>query len=107
MPSLDESFFVSDKGSDLNDFAEHSILHDPESLLIGHTSADELDDISGLDDWVRIPGFLCGSDDHGAFKQVEFELDAEFHESFFDDALALLDVLFSILGEQDGEAALL
>lgn len=107
MSSFDESFFISDEGSDFDDFTEHSIFHDSQRLLIGYTSADEFDDVSGFDDWVGVPGFFGGSDDHGAFEEVEFELDAVLHEFFFDDALTLLDVFLSILGEEDGEAALL
>ena len=75
--------------------------------MVRHTSTDQLDDVSGLDDGVRVPGLFGGSDYHGAFQEVEFELNSKFHEFLFDNALTLLDVLFSILGKQDGEAALL
>lgn len=73
----------------------------------GHTTGNEFDDISCLNDGIRVVCLLGGADSHRAFQKIEFELYATLHEAFLDDALALLYVFLAILGEEDTEAALL
>lgn len=107
LPSFYESLFVPDIGSNFYDFAENTILHDPQSLLIGHTSRNQFDGISGLNNGIRIPGFLGSSHSHRPLKEIEFELDAKFHQFLLDYALTLLDVLLSVLGEQHTETTFL
>jgi hypothetical protein len=73
----------------------------------GHTTGNELDGISCLDDGVWIVGLLGGADSHRAFQKIEFELYATLHEALLDDTLALLYVFLAVLWEEDTEAALL
>jgi hypothetical protein len=40
LSSLDKPFFVSDERSDLDNLAEHTVLHDSQGLLVRHTSTD-------------------------------------------------------------------
>lgn len=84
---------------DFDDFADDIVLHNSKSLLVGDASGDEFDDIASLDDRVWIPGFLGGPDCHRPFQEIQFELDARFHQPLLYDALALLYVFFTILGE--------
>lgn len=98
---------VTHEGSDLNDLTEHAVLHHLQGLLIGNTTTDELDHISSLDYAVWVPCLLCRSHDHWPLQQVQLELNSELHQTFLYYALTLLDVLLSVLGKQDWEAAFL
>ena len=64
LSTLDESLLISNKGSDFDNFAEHTVFHDFESLLIGDTTTDEFNDITGFDDAIWVPCLFCGSNDH-------------------------------------------
>lgn len=107
LPSFYKSLFVADVGSNFNDFAEHAIFHESESLLVRDTSRYKLDHIPSFDNSIGVPSLLGCPDCHGPLKQIELELDPKFHQFLLDYALALLYVLFPVLGEQYTEATFL
>ena len=92
---------------DFYDITCRIILHHSQSLLIGNTSWNQLDDISCFYDWIRIPSLFCCSDGHRSFHKIKFKLYSCFHQPFFDNTLTLLNIFFSILWEENGEAAFL
>lgn len=57
--------------SHLDDIAVDVVLQDLQRLLNGDGPRQELDEVPGFDDDIRIPGLACCSYGHGPFDQVQ------------------------------------
>lgn len=106
MASFDESFFVANQASNLDDFTVIFVVEHLEGLRSRDAPCQELDEISRLENDVGIGSLFGSADGHAAFHQVEFAGDGVLVEGLGDDGPDFAEVLFAVFGEERGEGGL-
>ena len=81
---LNKFLLISHQVPDLDDITSHPIFKDLPGFLYGHRTGQEADEISGIQDSGRIPGFPRRLDSHGTLDQVQRARDADIFEEFRD-----------------------
>ena len=107
LPALDEPLFAPHEGADLDNLHGHILLEDLGRLAQGHAPAQQLDEVPGVDDGVRVPRLLRGLHSDGPLRQVELPVAPVLLEHQQDAGPNALQVRLHVLGEDRREGRLL
>ena len=105
--SLCKPLLVSHEVFDFDDVAGHIITKDLQGLLHGHRSRKQLDQVSCLNNHVRIVHLPGRANSHATFNQIQLAVHTYILQRLGHDGPDLSEIGFSVLGEERRERTLL